>query len=294
MGAYAGSRAIGEGVEAAHASLSGVVPRIMDSAVERGPESGFQLSLSQDGALGGGEPSGEVSNVTAPPITRQQTWVDSMPDEGLVPHAPQPASSIRFLRRFGFLMDDLVGADTDAMPSRVRFPVTCLYLAGFLQRCSTAVVFGVFHFHWVSVVQLGLLLALHLAFIIYLLVVRPYISAMLLCSEIIAYGCEVVILIAATILLQHPYSPSLNNTLLTCYYLDICAVMLPDVLHLCYLAWKWWRQRQCCKPGDLQQQLNNPVTERGSNMSLQRQPDDAAAAAASAALRLTSSGGVHR
>lgn len=201
---------------------------------------------------------------------------------------PAEAARLQFLLRFGFLVDDLVGCAAGAIPSRVRFAITCVYLASFLQRCITALVFGVFHFHWASVAQLGLLMTLHLAFILYLLAVRPYCSLLLLVSEVIAYGCEVVILALAALALQHPYNPSITQAFLICYYLDIGAVLLPDLLHLCRLAFEWCRGRSCAH-SESPQSCNHDSTAK-PGVELERKADAAATAAASAALRLTSNG----
>jgi hypothetical protein len=221
------------------------------------------------------------------------------------PQSPtQGAPATQFLQRFGYLVDDLVGEGSKADASRVRLPITGLYLANFLQRCATAIVFGVFHFSYVSLVQVGLLLTMHLGFIVYLVLVRPYWSWLLLASDITAYLCEVVILVCGVLLLQHPHNPHLAQALLTCYYLDIVVVMLPDLLQLLTAAvkWAWVNLGQSPAPaaGDAAQQpelkrgKSQAAMQREANAVQERQPDGAAAAAAAAALRLTADGRQHQ
>lgn len=233
------------------------------------------------------------------PFTRQQTWMGDRPQSPM-----QSTPATQFLQRFGYLVDDLVGEGDKADASRVRLPITGLYLANFLQRCATAIVFGVFHFSYVSLVQVGLLLALHLSFIVYLVTIRPYWSWLLLASDVTAYLCEVMILVCGVLLLQHPHNPHLAQALLMCYYLDIMVVMLPDLLQLLTAAAKWaWVNLGSTSAPASDAVAGQPEVKRGKSQAAmqqeasvgqERQPDGAAAAAAAAALRLTADGRQHQ
>lgn len=196
----------------------------------------FYLSLSQDGiSTTQGAVPGSTSASSSDIFTRKQTWIDDRAGSSI----SRLQASTSFLNRFGFLVDDLVGCGDTLQLSRVRIFVLGVYLFSFVQRCLTAVTFGAFHMATVSTIQLALLLTLHAAFILYLLVVRPYTSLLLSIADVLAYSCELAILVAATILLQRPGSAQLENMLVACYYVAIALIIIPEGLQVILMGWQW-------------------------------------------------------
>lgn len=217
------------------------------------------------------------------PITRQQTWMGDRPSDGSVGVGP-PTAEAQYLSRFGHLFDDLVLSSSRL----VRPLILCMYIAIFIQRCVTALVFGLFHFQQTSLVQLGLLATLHVAVALYFAAVRPYKSVLLLVSDLIAYGCELSILVCAGLLLRYKYNIHLGQALVACYYLDIFAVLVPDIAHLACIAWQRVKGRSRAPPAlPPEQVILAASTPQAAGVTLH---DSGAAAAAAAALRLTADG----
>ena len=121
----------------------------------------------------------------------------------------------------------------------------------------------------------------------------------MLMSDLIAYGCELVIVVAAYLLLQYPNSQHLQQTFMACYYIDIFAVLVPDVLHLLFVGWQWMQQRRAASAAgaeedSLHDRQASSTKEHDSLAHCDRPPDEAADAAAAAALRLTADGRVQQ
>ncbi|KAF6252266.1 hypothetical protein COO60DRAFT_1704375 [Scenedesmus sp. NREL 46B-D3] len=206
----------------------------------------------------GGAATGDMVSLTgvavagsdgAGPTARQQTWMGSGAPTG----QQQPAragshneagSAGRFLDRFWYMVDDLVGDDRPEALARVRLPILVFYIVNSVQRLLTALFFGFYHFAYISFAQLGVLVALHALFVLYLLAVRPYASKLLLGSDVVAYVCEITILAAALLLRQAPNSKPLLQVLVGCYFVDVLFMMLPELLRYCIMAWQWWQRRR--------------------------------------------------
>jgi hypothetical protein len=150
----------------------------------------------------------------------------------------------RFLDRFWYMVDDLVGDDKPQALARVRLPILVFYIVNSLQRVLTALFFGFYHFAYTSFAQLGMLVVLHALFVLYLLAVRPYVSKLLLGSDVVAYVCEITILAAALLLRHAPNSKALLQVLVGCYFVDVVLMMLPELLRYCIMAWQWWQRRR--------------------------------------------------
>lgn len=159
-------------------------------------------------------------------------------------NADPAAAAARFLDRFWFMVDDLVGDDKQVAMQRVRLPVLVFYVVSTLQRCLTALFFGLYHFSYISTTQLSVLLALHTAFFLYLILVRPYVSVLMLAADLLAYGCELSILAAALLLRQQPGNPQLLQLLVACYFIDVTFMLLPDLLRYCVMAYQWLQHRK--------------------------------------------------
>jgi hypothetical protein len=206
---------------------------------------------------GGGRPGDAVSltgvaiagNESAVPITRQQTWIGgdartSQLQQQATGTLRGDAAAGRFLDRFWFVVDDLVGDDKLQALARVRLPILVFYIVNSVQRVLTALFFGFYHFAYISVAQLGMLVALHALFVLYLLAVRPYASKLLLASDVVAYVCEITILTSALLLRQAPNSKALLQVLVGCYFVDVVLMMLPELLRYSIMAWQWWQRRR--------------------------------------------------
>ncbi|WIA37428.1 hypothetical protein OEZ86_014352 [Tetradesmus obliquus] len=156
------------------------------------------------------------------PITRQQTWFG---EDGASAQQQQQqqqqqgvhagfcaggAAAGRFLDRFWYMLDDLLGDERPQALARVKLPILVFYIVSSVQRVLTALFFGFYHFSYISVAQLGVLLALHALFVVYLLLVRPYASKLLLGSDVVAYACELTILSAALLLREAPNTAALK------------------------------------------------------------------------------------
>jgi hypothetical protein len=182
-------------------------------------------------------------------MARQQTWMgDNVHESHMLQQsadtlAAEGAAS-RFLDRFWYMVDDLVGDDKPQALARVRLPILVFYIVSSLQRVLTALFFGFYHFAYTSFAQLGMLVALHALFVLYLLAVRPYASKLLLGSDVVAYVCEITILAAALLLRHAPNSKALLQVLVGCYFVDVVLMMLPELLRYCIMAWQWWQRRR--------------------------------------------------
>jgi hypothetical protein len=264
VAAGAGGRPLGEGVEeqqqiaaqdseqaamaaAWNAARGDYGPSTSGWGGSRGPE-----VVSLTGVAVGG-------NDGPAPITRQQTWMGGNDHSEQQQQQQQQLASSgmfgdtaaagRFLDRFWYMVDDLVGDDRAQALARVRLPILLFYVVNSVQRVLSALFFGFYHFAYISLTQLGALVALHALFVLYLLAVRPYASKLLLGSDVVAYLCELTILAAALLLRQAPNSKALLQVLVGCYFIDVLFMMLPELLRYCVMAGEWWQRRR-------QQRLN--------------------------------------
>ena len=162
---YAG-RALGEGMEVPENNLPDEHNREPAPKSNSGRDTSgvFFLSFSHDGAVHGAKAGESVvkedelamqssashaldSSGGALPIKRQQTWMGDRPGGDISLANAMQFPSAQFVTHFGFLVDDLVGEGSEVVLSRVRLSILCVYLANFVQRCATAVVFGLFNYY---------------------------------------------------------------------------------------------------------------------------------------------------
>lgn len=220
----------------------------------------FQLSFSADGS---GAPQGSGDGGTQ--FRRQGTWVNEDSGEAgdasaeKTPEERKQDAARSFLQRHGFLVDDLVGDEPEQAIQRSQWKILLLHVISILQRCLTAIMFGFFHFRYISITQLGMLIALHALFVGYLVVVRPYASFLLLLSDVLAYLCELTVLGVAVVLQNNPgytQHQQLAHALITCYFFDVAAMVVPELMRYMAMAWAWWRARQ-------QRQLQEARGEQG-------------------------------
>jgi hypothetical protein len=157
------------------------------------------------------------------------------------------AAVSKFLEKHGFMVDDLVGDDPHIAVQRSQLRILILHVISIVQRCTTAVMFGFFHFRYISVTQLGMLLSLHAFFIGYLVLVKPYASWILLLSDILAYLCELTILAVAVMLQgkpQYNQQQQMSHALVTCYFFDVAAMIVPELLRYVAMGWAWVQARK--------------------------------------------------
>jgi hypothetical protein len=149
-----------------------------------------------------------------------------------------------FLAKFGYLVDDLVGDEQRVALQRVSTPILSFYLVSMLQRTLTALFFGLYHFHCVSIVQVAVLILLHASFVLYLLAVRPYSSSFQLMFDLLAYLCEVTVVAAAIMLRSQPSNNRLVKVLVFCYFIDVLIMIIPEVVRCLVVAWQWLKRGQ--------------------------------------------------
>lgn len=226
----------------------------------------------------------------------------------------QEVAATKFLKKHGFMVDDLVGDEPEMAVQRSQWKILLLHVISILQRCTTAVMFGFFHFRYISITQLGMLIALHAAFIGYLVVVRPYASWLLLLSDVLAYLCELTVLAVAVLLQSNPEYTThqqLAHALIACYFFDVAAMVVPELLRYLAMGWAWVQARRARQQREKQGQIEGAAESgsdkrqagRGagatgvdgvvtvSNRPVGEKDGAAAKAAAAAALKLSSSGG---
>jgi hypothetical protein len=236
----------------------------------------FQLSFSADGSSGDGAQAR---------LRKQHTWVSEAgassagaaltPSQagagagagvgtgaGMIQERQQQreAAARKFLQKHGFLVDDLVGDEPELAVQRSRLHILLLHVISILQRCLTAVMFGLFHFRYISITQIGVLIALHAGFIGYLVLVRPYASWLLLLSDVLAYLCELTILGTAVRLQSNPgftQHQQLATALIVCYFFDVAAMVVPEVLRYLAMGWAWLQARRQRQQQQQQQQSGN-------------------------------------
>lgn len=261
----------------------------------------FQLSFPGDGTGGAqGSSGGQQGN--------RDTWLSDTGDAAAVVGAEvtQQVAAVKFLEAHGFMVDDLVGDEPNRAAQRSQWKILLLPVISILQRCLTAVMLGFFHFCYISPTQLGMLIALHTGFIGYLLVVRPYASWLLLLSDMLAYLCELMVLAVAVLLQRNPeyiMHQKLTHVLIACYFFDVAAMVVPELLRYIAMGWAWVQARSTREAQ--QQQVQGgvgvcevtglsaaPATVDGVVTVLKRPMDGkgAAKAAAAAALKLSGSG----
>jgi hypothetical protein len=144
---------------------------------------------------------------------------------------------------FWHVIDDVVGEDRSTALHRATPALLSFYVVSFCQRLGTALLFGLFHHARSSMAQLIALLTLHCGFMVYMLALQPYTSLLLLIADITAYSCELVILGVAATLRSAPGSPALLTTLVACYFIDLFAMLAPELLRYGLAAAIWLRGR---------------------------------------------------
>ncbi|KAF8061903.1 EGF1 [Scenedesmus sp. PABB004] len=219
---------------------------------ERGTAAGGWGELASASGVALQGPSDGGAAAPGAGLARQQTWMSG----GSPPPPPPPppgagaaaaAGDAAWLDRFGHLVDDLVGDERPGALARLRPAVLAFYVASAAQRLGTALFFGAFHFAAASDAQLGALLALHAAFLAYLLAARPLASGLLLAADVAAYGAELVILVAALLLRARPGSAALLSVLVACYFVDVCVMLAPELLRAALAAAAWLRTRRAAR-----------------------------------------------
>jgi hypothetical protein len=213
----------------------------------------FQLSFSNDGRTAATPGAYSMDGG----LRRMGTWMTSGSADGHSSSSPEArqamvvqlheAAAAEFIAQHGYLVDDLLGDElsSPAAAQRVRLPILLFYIVHLLQRCSTGLLFGMFHFRYVSALQMGLLMAMHALFITYLLAARPYASWLLFVADLLAYLCELTILAVAVMLQQSPGQVVvLGQVLITCYFVDVAVMIAPELVRISLLAWGWLKQRR--------------------------------------------------
>lgn len=226
------------------------------------PSARFQLSFSNDGS--GQQQSASGGSVQ---LRKQDTWVSEAGAAAATSTAPDRPSTIKlqqrhaaatsFLSKHGFMVDDLVGDVHELAVQRSQWSILLLHVISILQRCLTAVMFGLFHASYISVTQLGVLISLHAGFVGYLLLVRPYASWLLLLSDVLAYLCELTVLASAVLLQRDPgyaQHQRLATALVTCYFFDVAAMVVPELMRYAAMAWAWLQARRARQFQQQQQQ----------------------------------------
>jgi hypothetical protein len=264
----------------------------------------FQLSFSADGSAPAAHRSADGARVR-----KQDTWVSgsgaaaAAADESAAKQSLQEAAATTFLSKHGFMVDDLVGDEPDMAVKRSRWKILLLHVISIVQRCVTAIMFGFFHFRFISATQLGILIAMHAGFIAYLVVVRPYASWLLLLSDVLAYLCELTVLAVAVLLQRNPEYTThqqLAHALVACYFFDVAAMVVPELIRYVAMGWAWVQARKQRQQRQLLQGLNG----EGQGQQIGGRPSVAKAdgivtvskkggakTAAAAALKLSGSGG---
>jgi hypothetical protein len=205
----------------------------------------FQLSFSADGAQGSA-----ADGFSRP--GKQDTWVSGTGDAAaqaaeVTQQQIQEVAATRFLEKHGYMVDDLVGDEPEIATQRSQWKILLLHVISILQRCLTAVMFGFFHFRFISATQLGMLISLHAGFIGYLLIVRPYASWLLLLSDVLAYMCELTVLSVAVLLQRNPEYTThqqLAHALIACYFFDVAAMVVPELIRYLAMGWAWLQARR--------------------------------------------------
>jgi hypothetical protein len=188
-------------------------------------------------------------------LRKQDMWVSEPgtvaaadgDDEDAGSKEEREAVVAKFLEKHGFMVDDLVGDDPDIAVQRSQLKILILHVISIIQRCTTAVMFGFFHFRYISITQLGMLLSLHAFIIGYLLLVKPYASWILLLSDILAYLCELTILAVAVMLQgkpQYNQQQQMSHALIACYFFDVAAMVVPELLRYVAMGWAWVQARK--------------------------------------------------
>jgi hypothetical protein len=268
----------------------------------------FQLSFSTDGAGGAqGSANGvqEGKNDTSRLSGTRDAAAVVRESEVVQQQVPEVAAA-KFLQTHGYMVDDLVGDEPDMAAQRSQWKILLLPVISILQRCLTAVLFGSFHFCYISLTQLGTLIALHASFIGYLLLVRPYASWLLLLSDMLAYLCELTVLAVAVLLQRNPgyiLHQQLTHALIACYFFDVAAMVVPELLRYIAMGWAWVQARRAREAQQQQGQTSATVCEVAGSAATHATHDGvvtvlkqhvdgngAAKAAAAAALKLSGSG----
>lgn len=128
---------------------------------------------------------------------------------------------------YGPLFDDVVGEEEGRLVKKEvsYIRLLCLFL-NFLTRVISAALFGFFHTHETSSLQVQLLLVVHSCFFMYLVLTRPYANRVLMMVEILCTFCEVGILLLAMVILESEnYIIGASQSLITLSYLDIGILM---------------------------------------------------------------------
>jgi hypothetical protein len=243
--AWQAARATGQPISSWGGQIAGSNPAASSRTSDR-----FQLSFSADGSA--------PSSADGRYVRKQDTWISSLgtaaaaaaavaADESAAKKSAQEAAARQLLSKHGFMVDDLVGDDPDMAVQRSQWKILLLHVISILQRCVTAIMFGFFHFQFISATQLGILITLHAGFIGYLVAVRPYASWLLLLSDVLAYLCELTVLAVAVLLQRNPEYTThqqLAHALVACYFFDVAAMVVPELIRYGAMGWAYVQARK--------------------------------------------------
>lgn len=131
------------------------------------------------------------------------------------------------------MFDDVVGEERVDQSRKVStLRLLCLFLH-FLTRVISAALFGFFHTHETSSLQIQLLLVIHSCFLLYLVLLRPYANKVLMLVETLCTSCEVGILLLAMVILEsEKYTNAASHSLITLSYLDIGILMSYELFRI--------------------------------------------------------------
>jgi hypothetical protein len=249
------------------------------------------------------ETSCQLPSVRNRVLARQQTWFEKA---GMLSTASAAQNSValqQFLLRFGYMVDDLLSVNPEVAVDRARLAVLSFYLVSAVQHCVTAIFFGLYHFYHASMLQIAVLLAVHVSLLVYLIAIRPYATCLLLVSDIAAYMCEIVVLLAAMLLLKHPYNTTLPAVLTGCYFVNVVMMVLPELIRILLQSGSWIYRIFHKQPPQQLQKSAHPADPNMTDLqaspspdanvllskSLSRRTDTAAERAAVQAMRLDGS-----
>lgn len=317
----AGGRPLGEGLDDEQSSLAeawqaaratgqpisswGGQPAGSNPAAPPRTSGKFQLSFSADGSAS----AAAQRSADGARVRKQDTWVSgsgataaAAGDMSAVKQSLHETAATKFLSKHGFMVDDLVGDDPDMAVQRSQWKILLLHVISIVQRCVAAIMFGFFHFSFISATQLAMLIILHAGFIGYLVVVRPYASWLLLLSDVLAYLCELTVLSVAVLLQRNPEYTThqqLAHALIACYFFDVAAMVVPELIRYFAMGWAWVQARKQRQQRQLLQERNG----EGQGQQIGGRPAVAGAdgvvtvskkggakSAAAAALKLSASG----
>lgn len=156
----------------------------------------------------------------------------------------------RFFQSFGYLLDDVLGDEEQAALPRVTWSLTSFYTVTFIQRILLALLFGAYAHVQESPAQVVALAALHAMYLFYLTLLQPFTLRIMYIGELLAGGCELVILLCAGALLLRPTDMVAPQIMVACYFVDIAVMILPEVIRWSMVVYtSYMAKRQACSSG---------------------------------------------